>query len=81
MTDHHGLHHITSHELKGDDEINIKFQHDLSKINYAHNVCIFLFRLHSDLQKIVYEHQGIDKVATDIVPKLRTNNESYFPKK
>ena len=42
----------------------------------AQYVCLFLLRPLSDLQKIAYEHQSIDKVATDIVFKLRT--ETFF---
>ena len=31
-TDHHGPHHIISYSLKGDEEINTRFQRDLYEI-------------------------------------------------
>ena len=58
------------------------FQRDLTtKVNDAHYVCLFLFRLHSDLQNVSYEHQSIDEVAIDIVSKLRNNFDRYFSMK
>ena len=66
------------YDLKGDEGINIGFQRDLTKINFAHYVCRFLLKLHSDLPRIACEHQGIDKVATAVVSKLRTNSEICF---
>ena len=81
MADHHVLHLINSCDLKGDKEINIKYQRDLRKINDAHYVCLLRFRLHSDLQMIAYHHQSIHEVATDKVFEIRTKIERYFPMK
>ena len=78
---HHGLHYITSYDLKGIEEIDIRYPRDLSKISVADYVCLFLFRLLSDIQNGAYEHQSIDEVATVTVFKLWTNNEWYFPSK
>ena len=79
-TDHHGFHAITSYDLIGDEDIKIKFQRDLRKMNEVYYICLFLFRLHSDLQKNTNEHQNFHNVANDIVFKLRTKNESHFPR-
>ena len=81
LTDHQGLHHITSYDLKGDEKVYIMFQLGFSKIIDAQCVCLFPSSLHSDLQQIAYEHQSIDDVATDRVFKLRTSFGNFFAMK
>ena len=80
-SDDHGLHHITSYDLKGDEGNKIRYQRDLSKFNDVHYVCQFPSRLHYELQKVACEHQSIDKVATDLVSKIPNKIERCFPMK
>ena len=61
LLDHLGLHHITSSELKGKEEIVIKIQRDLSKINDAQYLCLFLLRSHFDLQKLLMNITALSK--------------------
>ena len=81
LTGHHGLRHITSYVLKSNVAYNIRFQRDLTKVNDAPFVCLFHLRQHSDLKKIAYEKQSIEKVANDKVSKLRTIIGRNFPMK
>ena len=78
LTYHHGLHHIISFDSKTDEENNTRYQRDVSKINDAHYVCQFLFRLLSDFQNVAYEHQSFNELATDVVSKLKNDIELYF---
>ena len=67
------LHHITSSDLKGDEQTIIRSPRDLSKTKEVQYVCAFLLGLHFDLQKNADDNQSIEVVVTDIVSKLRIN--------
>ena len=68
-------------DLKGAEEYNFRLQRDLRKIIDADYACLLLLKLHSYLQKFVYEHQSMDEVATDKVSELKTFVERCFPMK